>query len=80
MELLLCPLTKPKIRYIINADRFLEMEVKMMKVYLLNLDYFFENIEQNEYHTEVYSSLEKASLDFITTCSPKLPSIIAFSS
>lgn len=39
------------------------MEVKMMKVYLLNLDYFYENIEQNEYYTEVYSSLEKAVED-----------------
>lgn len=34
-----------------------------MKVYLLNLDYFYENIEQNEYYTEVYSSLEKAVED-----------------
>ena len=34
-----------------------------MKVYLLNLDYFYDNIEQNEYHTEVYSSLEKAVED-----------------
>ena len=39
------------------------MEAKMMKVYLLNLDYFYENIEQNEYYTEVYSSLEKAVED-----------------
>lgn len=39
------------------------MEAKMMKVYLLNLDYFYENIEQNEYYTDVYLSLEKAVED-----------------
>lgn len=31
-----------------------------MKIYLLNLDYYYENIEENEYETEVYLSLEKA--------------------
>ena len=36
-----------------------------MKVYLLNLDYFYEDIEQNEYYTEVYSSLEKAVEDVL---------------
>ena len=34
-----------------------------MKIYQLNLDYFYENIEQNEYYTEVYSSLAKAVED-----------------
>lgn len=34
-----------------------------MKIYLLNIDYFYENIDQNEYYTEVYSSLAKAVED-----------------
>ena len=34
-----------------------------MKIYQLNLDYFYENIKQNEYYTEVYSSLAKAVED-----------------
>lgn len=34
-----------------------------MKIYQLNLDYLYENIEQNEYYTEVYSSLAKAVED-----------------
>ena len=32
----------------------------MSKVYLLNVDYFYENIDENDYDTEVYLSLEKA--------------------
>ena len=31
-----------------------------MKIYLLNIDYYYENIEENEYETEVYLSLERA--------------------
>ena len=31
-----------------------------MKIYLLNIDYYYENIAENDYETEVYLSLEKA--------------------
>ena len=31
-----------------------------MKVYLLNIDYYYDNIEENDYEIEVYSSLERA--------------------
>ncbi len=31
-----------------------------MKVYLLNIDYYYKNIEENDYETEVYLSLERA--------------------
>lgn len=31
-----------------------------MKIYLLNLDYYYENIEENDYETEIYLSLERA--------------------
>ena len=31
-----------------------------MKIYLLDIDYYYENIEENDYETEVYLSLERA--------------------
>lgn len=31
-----------------------------MKIYLLNIDYYYDNIEENDYETEVYLSLERA--------------------
>ena len=31
-----------------------------MRIYLLNIDYYYENIEENDYETEIYLSLERA--------------------
>lgn len=31
-----------------------------VKIYLLNIEYYYDNIEENDYETEVYSSLERA--------------------
>lgn len=31
-----------------------------MKIFLLNLEYYYDNIDENDYKTEVYSSLERA--------------------